>query len=132
MPENIDARHRVVNILHESGVETLDPGHSRSTLSLATEQDEARPSEHLSRESTRDPRDHIQALLLRHRADDATDDGRWWPAPLSPPVARTLDQRRGNSRVNDFDFVSLNSRFHHGCLYRLRARNECVDAVPVL
>jgi len=45
MPENIDARHSVVNLLDESGVETLNARDSRPSFPLATEQDEARPAE---------------------------------------------------------------------------------------
>src|SRR5258706_381479 len=105
MPENIDARHRVVNLLHESGVETLDPGHSRSTLSLATDQDEAR----LSFAEERDSRDRMRASVVGMDnariplASDGSQFTRGANIPLAPkgePISRksrmfgALDERR--------------------------------------
>src|SRR5512132_4106702 len=131
MPEDIEPRHSVMDLLDESSVEALNPGHARAPLTFAAKQHESRAPENLTGQSARDAADQIEALLLGHRADDAANNRGGRPTTLAPPVPRPFHYWSRQSGVNDVDSIGRNSRFHHHGFDRVRDRDECVDAVPV-
>src|SRR6266704_468372 len=131
MPENIEARHRLVDFLYESRVKSFDAGDSRTSFAFSAKQNQSGSPEKLARETSGDSANHIESLLLSHCPDDSADHGARRPAALATPVARMLDLRRRNSRIHDLDTVGRNSRFHHDCFHSLGYRNECIDAVSI-
>jgi hypothetical protein len=132
MPEDIQARHCVMNLLDESCVESLHSGYSRPSLTLSAKKDETRPPKNLAGQTARNSGHHVEPFLLRHRTDDTADHSAGRPTTLTSPVARTLYLRGGDSRVDDFDSIGRNAGIDHGGLYRLRDCNECIYPVPIL
>src|SRR5438552_12224459 len=113
MPKHVEPRHGVVNLFHNSCVESLDARDCRPTFTLSSQKHQTGAAEQLTGKTARNSPYHVETFLLGHRADDAADHRVRRPAALAAPIAWSLHLRRGDPRIDHLDKAGGNARFHH-------------------
>src|SRR5438552_461240 len=98
-----------MHLVDEAGAKALEATDAARARRGAAQKDEPCMTARDFGKRGADALERGDALLGRHRADDAAHDDIVRPTTLAAPVARALDHRRRHAGVHDVDAIAIDA-----------------------
>ena len=130
--ENVEPRHGIVYFVNESRAERGEAADGLGAFPLASQEYQSDPAARGLLQLVADRREHRQAFLGAHRADDPAHDRIAWPAALGAPIAPSYDPGLVYAVIDELNATAIDTTPLEGLAYGTRYGNEPGDAVTVL